>query len=224
MYFNPETIPLSPTWPHLYKSGNAVFIRKHGVEENTRAVAEALDLPLNCRKQDWIFLVEGHKVYSCPENVFLDSKLKEFGLEAVDPIVKPYSEEIAKDLNISPLETALSVLVNDSSGVLGIDLSLVQDDELEKWFLSVTDLISVLFNVQQLDLIKAHESLFLSDSKGTSLEEKLKQLKQIHKIILDESNRRSQLMTHSVLTGNSKPNIFILSGKAHKSVFLGDYS
>lgn len=222
--FDPQTVDFKAHSPRLYRSGNAVFVRKHSEPANIEVVESSLDLVLNGRTSDWLFLIEGLRFYSNPENRIIDEVISDEEILTFDPIEKPYTPKAAKSLNISHLDASLAVLVHDPGAIAGVDLSKLSDEEIEKWFDQVTKSAAMLFDVSQKDLISSYEELMSAQNqKSNDFDEKIKFLSELLGRLVDNANNLSIVKLQQILCTNRQKNVFVFSGMTHKTVFIGEH-
>lgn len=221
--FNPQAVDFKAHSPRLYRSGNGVFVRKHSEPANIEAVKSSLDIVLNGRNCDWLLLVEGLGFYSNPENRIIDEAINDKEILAFDPIEKPYTPEISKSLNVSPLDSSLAVLIHDPGAIAGIDLSELSNQEVEIWFDQITASIANLFGVSQKDLISSYEVLMSTQNqKSNGFDERIKSLSELLKRLVNSANDLSIVKLQQILQKNKQKNVFVFSGMAHKTVFVGE--
>ena len=95
----PVTVTLTSNNILAQRNPKAVFVRKHNLAENLTTVQNETRDITELTAKEWLFLIEGHRKYSCAENHFLDDFTGQLDITAEDPIINPFTSDIAEAAN-----------------------------------------------------------------------------------------------------------------------------
>lgn len=216
----PKVVSIPPNGPFDGRFPRGVFFRRHGVASNLVAVTAEMQKLLDVKPEQCLVLSEGLYTYKCPENIYLDNIVQADNVEAVDPIVKPYTAEIAHSVVLKPSCAALSVLISDIECIHGVDLDSLNDDELGKWFDFRIKQLAEAFNINFDEVKQAYNDLLKLQNK--SRQKFLKNINILSDILwqlIDESNRQSRINLSSILASYKQRKVLAVAGIAHEPVF-----
>lgn len=197
----------------------AIFLRKHNLKVNLEAVKEETANVAATRVQEWLFLVEGYKKYHSIENLFLDNLVEDLDIKTEDPIKPPFTSEISDAASVEKVLGALSVLVMDHLDFIAESQSIKELDNqtLEVLFNQNLNVVAKAFDVSPKSLRR--EFSRLSWCNETVLNQQLLALSKKRRQLIDESNSQSKVKLAEVLNTNRHPNLFIMSGIEHATIF-----
>ena len=197
---------------------DAVFVRKHNLEVNLEAVkAETESIP-KIKVQDWLLLVEGHKKYHAVENCYLDEYIETSGIKTEDPIIAPFTQEIADVASIERIVAALSILTMDYLDLMEEHgAEKLNENLIELMFDQSLNVVAKAFEVSPKRLKKEFLKLKWHDEEA--LAKQLLLLSERRKQLISESNSQSSRQLEEILNRNRHPNLFIMSGIEHATIF-----
>lgn len=197
-------------------SVNAVFVKKHNLQENLKVVQnQTKEQEINLNPEDWLFLLEGRRKYLAPENLYLDSFVDEFNISTCDPIVEPFTSRVASQALVENEIAALSVFVFEYLDYIKNNEE-VNEDRLKTFLDDMLNLVARNFNVSSKKL----QDLFLKMEWNTQkFWESVEELKIKREKLIDISNQLSRQNLVQTLGELRHPNVFIFGGIAHKPVF-----
>lgn len=213
----PETALMVPDglWVGRRKV-QSVFVRRHNLDENLRAVQdETANSRISVSPDKWILLLEGRSKYSARENLYLDALAKSLQIVSEDPVVPPFTSEIAKIVDIEKTLAALSVLVMEYLDFIDQN-ECVAEESLREFLDAMLQCVSRSFDISPKQLQNCFIRL-----KWDTLDfwQDVELFKNKRRILIDESNHESRKKLIQVLSINNQPNVFILSGISHKPAF-----
>ena len=212
------TIKTSGIWTGR-KNIRAVFVRKHNLEVNLEAVKEKTAGVETAKANDWLLLVEGHKKYHSVENLFLDNFVEELDIKTEDPIKPPFTSEISDAASVEKILGALSVLVMDYLDFITENQEIKELDSkvLEVIFSQNLEAVAKDFEVSPKRLRREFSKLRWRN-QGV-LNQQLLILAEKRKELIAESNSQSKIKLSEILNKNRHPNLFIMSGIEHATIF-----
>ncbi|MBI2995461.1 MAG: hypothetical protein HYY52_01960 [Candidatus Melainabacteria bacterium] len=200
------------------RCSKAIFITKHNLQINQDVVETETQQVTRPTAKNWLFLVEGHKKYSCAENVFLDSLIEHFEIRAEDPIEPPFTANVAESASIEKLLAALSILVMDYLDFMAdSDIEQMRDEQLEAFFDLNVNAVAKTFEVSPKRLRKEFDKLKWNNEH--LLGEQILNLSEKRRKLIDESNSLSKTKLVGILNENAQPNLFVMSGIEHATIF-----
>lgn len=203
----------------VYQS-KAVFLRKHDMVKNLSVVRNETSGITELTAKEWLFLVEGYRKYSCAENRFLDNFTEQLDITAEDPILNPFSAEIADAASVDKIIGALSFLVMDYLDFLEqYEIESLGDGALEAFFKKGLESIAKVFEVSPKLLKREFEKLKWGNEE--LLGKQLVSLTGKRRELITESNIQSATKLREILNRSKHPNLFIMSGIEHAPVFTG---
>lgn len=219
--FVPKIVSLPPNGLFNGRFPRGVFFNRHGVKPNLAAVTTEVKRLLDARPDQCLILPEGLRTYKCPENVYLDKIIQEEKLEAIDPIVKPYTTEIARSIKLKTSVAALSVLVSDVECIHGVDLNSTDDRRLEQWFNLRIKQLAEIFDINPGEIRREYNDLVKLQNKSRQrFLNKIKMLSDALQKLINESNVQSKTSLVSILNSYKQKNILAVAGIAHEPVFV----
>lgn len=214
----PTIASLPVTGLLLGRNPKTVFLKKHNLQVNLAVVEAETKQVTRPTAKDWLFLVEGFKAYSATENQFLDNFVDEFGIKTEDPIVKPFTFEIADAASMERTTAALSVLTMDYLDLITENpIGGQGDDALEKLFNQSVCAVAKAFGVTSRSV--RQEFSRLGWRNETVLNQQLLALSKKRDQLISESNSQSRVKLTEILDRNKEPNLFIMSGIEHATIF-----
>ena len=215
---SPQVIYLPSSGRLLNRRSKSVFLRKHGVDINLSVVESETKEITNLNFQDWLFLVEGYKRYHSLENLYLDDLTEDLGIATKDPIESPFTARIAHAASIEKLFAALSILVMDYVDFMADNqIEQMEDEQLEVFFDLNIHAIAKAFEVSPKRLRKEFDKLKWNNEH--LLSEQILNLSEKRRKLIDESNSLSKTKLVGILEENLQPNLFIMSGIEHATIF-----
>ena len=217
----PCTVEIPSSGIFAGRKTRGVFFAKHGAPENLGLVqVETKILQAEIPKNS-LLLSEGLNNYTKPENLYLDRFVAATGINAVDPIVCPYTVDVATSARISKIQAALSVLVDDIEFIYGLDTVSMSEDELQEWINRRINFLTESFDLKPNEITEELEQLkFLQTHEELKFHEKIKILSAIRRSLIDESNIQSRKVLETTLASNKQFRILVVSGAEHTPVFL----
>lgn len=216
---SPKIVEIKPNYVWQGRTRiSAVFVRKHNLQANQEVVEDKTKEITELTAKDWLLLVEGYKNYHTVENQFLDGFAENLDIRTEDPIIKPFTTEVAQAASVEQTIAALSILTMDYLDLIA-DHNVEQLDQqlLEMMFNQGLETVAKAFEVspkvlkREFNKLKWHNEEKLARQIIT-LSEKRKQL-------ISESNSQSKVKVGEVLTRNLHPHLFIMSGIEHATIF-----
>lgn len=218
----PCTIEIPNSGIFTSRKTRGVFFTKHGASQNLKVVQIETEILLANDPKNSLLLSEGLGSYARPENLYLDHFVAVTSVDAVDPIVCPYTKDIAFGAMISRRLAALSVLVDDIEFIYGLDTSNMDEDELQEWINMRINFLAESFDLKPNEIIEEFEQLrFLQTHDELGFHERIKILSTIRKSLISESNMQSRKVLETILANKRQFGILAVSGIEHKPVFLG---
>lgn len=222
----PNSCTIPSTGPFLDRCSRGVFIERHGVPDNLPVVMSEVEKVLDYNPKKCLILPEGLYSYVCPENLYIDRVVTEAGIEAEDPIVKPYTAEVAYIANETNRIAALAVLMSDVECVYGLEmleLNEMPDKDLEAWFELRVNALAISFDLRPHEIISDFDQLIhLKQLDELRFIERIRELSCVHHRLIDLSNEESKLKLLSILALRRQQKVLVISGIAHKPVFIGN--
>src|SRR3989338_5011132 len=214
----PLTVTLVSNGILAKRNPKAVFVKKHNLQVNKDVVEAETEQVAKPSAKDWLFLIEGHKKYHTVENLFLDNFVEELDIKTEDPIVSPFTSEVAQAASLEKITAALSVLTMDY-------LDLIADNDIEKFdaktleimFEQSLNVVAQSFRVSPKGLKK--EFLKLKWRNKEKLEQQVVALSVKRKQLINESNSQGKVKVEEILRRSVEPNLFIMSGIEHATIF-----
>lgn len=213
-------LPLQGIWSGREKVV-LIPVRKHNRFENLNTVAEALRS--NGALDDvtnWGVLLEGYagrlSRASYPiENGFLSGVAKEHAIEMFNPIIDPYSDSILREVNVSPEVAACSALFFDCLGGFKV---LQNQSDFAELIPKAACQVARKFGMSDFSVRETLSSLHWSEP--LLLEQELISLVNVRRSLIQSSNLKSRkYLQDGILNDCRKPNLFIICGAEHESVF-----
>lgn len=197
---------------------SAVFVRKHSFEENLSVIESEIQPFDRIDPKDCLFLVEGHKRYVSSENLFLDNFIDERKIKSEDPVVPPFSVDIAESISLNRVVGALSVLTMDYFDFLADKIKEFDEEDTIEIFNQSLDTVAALFEVSPSLLRREFEKISWTDESEIAKE--LIQLKKERDRLINKSNEISKENLLDMLEINKERFVFIMSGIEHEPVFV----
>ena len=165
-----------------------------------------------------MFLVEGYRRYHAVENQFLDNFVEGLGIKAEDPIEPPFTSDVAESVSIEKLFAALSILVMDYLDFIADkQVETMSDKQLEAFFDLSVNAVAKAFEVSPKGLRREFDKLKWNNEH--LLSKQILNLAEKRRKLIGESNSLSKTKLAGILEENLQPNLFIMSGIEHVSVF-----
>lgn len=200
------------------KNVGSVFVRKHNLQVNLDAVKAETKKVTDLTAKEWLFLVEGYKKYTCAENLFLDDFIDLLEIEAKDPIEPPFTVSVAQAASIEKLFAALSILTMDYLDFIeDKQIDQLEDEQLEAFFDLAVHTVAKAFEVSPKRLRKEFDRLKWNNER--LLSEQTLGLAEKRRKLIDESNTLSKIKLVRILRENLQPNLFVMSGIEHATIF-----
>ncbi len=213
----PKVVTVPTSGPFTGRNLKGVFLYKHNVIDNIISVAAEVEQAIDSNPKEYLMLPEGLHSYKCTENLYIDRMVDTLGFEAIDPIVKPFSAEVAYSANISNTQGALSVFVNYMDYVFGVDISKMDDEELQQWFDTKLKIVASAFDIRPEEIETGFEQLVRLDEKKKT--KKIRELSNLLNALIRESNQQSRIKLLGILSVKKQPKLLVISGIAHEPVF-----
>ena len=214
----PETTSIVSTglWINRKKI-QPVFVRRHNLDENLKAIQEVTaENEVSLSPKDWLLLLEGKNKYHARENLYLDAFTEEFKIQSEDPITPPFTGEIANIADIEKTLAALSVLVIEYLDFIDQNEN-VEEENLKRFLDETLHAIAKGFDISPKQL----QNQFINLKWDTSeFWQDVELFRTKREQLIGESNIQSRNNLGEHLRRSYHPNIFILSGIAHKPVFV----
>lgn len=199
------------------ESVQAVFLRRHNLEENQKAVkVQISENGIINNPRNWLLLIEGRKKYLTFENLYIDDLIDDFEIKSEDPIIQPFTEEIVNAVGIDKILAALSVFVMEYLDFIDQSKETVLEEDLKIFLDKISHAISKSFGISQKALQKSFLSLKWDDP---NFWEEVSLFQGQRQKLIDKSNSLSKLNLLEILSRYQAPGIFIMSGIAHKPIF-----
>lgn len=197
-----------------------VALRRHHIDGNKNTVETEVNLfSERVDPQDQLHLIEGTDS-DTPENDFLRSFASNNKVLVVDPIVNPFSLEIAEKALVQELAPPAVFVLDELSLISRVQLERLSDNELEELFELSLERVSRAFNLGVQELKSKFLKLNFDDQ--IKLSKEVQKLYKIRQALVDKSNEESMVLVHNVLNRNPKKHIFAMSGAEHTEVFLAE--
>ena len=141
-----------------------------------------------------------------------------FGVKTEDPIIAPFTAEIADVASVERLVAALPILIMDYLDLIEENgVERLNENHIESMFDQSLNAVAKVFGVSPKGLKKEFLKLKWHDEEALAkqfllLSEKRKQL-------ISESNSQSRRQLEGILNRNRHPNLFIMSGIEHATIF-----
>lgn len=214
--------------PHVLRISNprpgkrdsrAVFVRKHNLDVNVEAIkGESRDIT-QVEAPKWLFIVEGYRKYNALENLFLDDFIETLDIKAEDPIINPFTKEIAESASVDKTLASLSALVFDYVDLMSDNHGIAELDNsaLERLFNLRLDEVGKAFDVRTPVLKREFLKLKWHDEE--KLSRQLIALSEKRKVLIKEGNIKSEIKLNEVLESSEQLNLFIMTGIEHATIF-----
>lgn len=224
--FIPKTssIPAQGIWNGKdFISG--VFLKRHRRDENVQAIkSQVEENNVFLDPEKWLLLIEAHgnRFGSPQENTYVHEITDEYGLNVEDPIVNPFTPNIAISSSVDKVNAATSVMITDYLLPNIEDLSRIQDlsnsDEIIRFS---SEAVAESFNVSARSVRKQFSRLSFSNEERLKAE--IGTVLKTRQRLIDKSNELSREQLESVLLNNQEPNLLIMTGGAHEEVFQPNF-
>lgn len=220
----PKVVDILPKGAFTGREPKGIFVLKHGHAENVGVVKVEMRRVLDSSHKKCLVLPEGLKKYNTPENLYIDHFVEENEIVAIDPIVPPYSADIATEIKESKKLTALAVLIDDVEFIYGLDVSHMSEDESQRWLEIRLKVLAEHFDIKPNDIQDGLEQLeYLRINKEPEFKERIKLFSTIRHKLIAESNQQSRKLLETILGSNKQPRIFAFAGVEHESVFVDSF-
>ena len=218
----PNILQLPPKGIWLGRNVHGIFLKRHNAAENVEAARSVLaERFQNTNPGEQLFLVEGHGRYLTFENKLLRDIALARGVQVFDPIVNPFTSDIADGSSVDRVKSAVSVLVFDYlEQCFDGDKNANSGCKKEEIIRRAAESTAKDFGVPVKSVLKEFSTLSLSH--GALLQERLVDLFNARKKLINTSNLQSRQGLLEVLDKNDQPNVFIMAGGEHDEVFIPD--
>lgn len=199
------------------KVAKGIFLRRHDSPTNKELVhSELAELKVVSNPGEWFFLVEGNDSYATAENNHLREIESAYGLKVEDPIVLPFTAQIATESGIPSEEAALAVLFYEYLGLLEETIE-INEQNLQSFFSFKLPKVAEKFDIANEDL----ETLFREMDWGNiqTFWQRITALKKVRERLIERSNIKSRIRLAELLVTNVESNIFAIAGVEHIPVF-----
>lgn len=216
--FLPQIIYSFQSGPVACRGSKAIFVRKHDLEVNLDAVKLETGNISKSKIDMWLFVVEGYKKYNSRENKYLDNYVELSGVKAEDPVIAPFTAKIAELASVEKVAAALSILTMDYFDFLDeLRENKLSESQIQSLFYKSVNILAEAFDTNPESIMREFNKLKWHDSEALSKEIIL--LSKIRMKLIDESNSQSRKQLNEILNDNRQPNLFIMSGIEHATIF-----
>lgn len=220
----PKVVDIIPKGVFTGRELKGIFVLKHAHPENIGVVEVEMRRVLDSSHKKCLVLPEGLKKYNTPENLYIDRFVEENEIVAIDPIVFPYSADIASAIKESKKLAALVVLIDDVEFIYGLDITHISEDESQRWLEIRLKVLAEHFDIKPNDIQDGLEQLeYLRINKESEFKERIKSFSTIRHKLISESNQQSRKLLETILRSNKQPRIFTFAGIEHESVFIDSF-
>lgn len=224
---NEVYIPTTGIWTGR-QNVRLITVRRHNQIENLQAVKETVARDkFNRNPEEQLCLIENPhnknpRIHTPVENRFLEFYLINMNIIVIDPIVNPFTKEIADLISINRTFAATSVLIFDHlKPQIEDHTGHLSESDAEEIIRQGVEEVALEFGISSKSIRNTFSSLPWFNIH--LLTHEIDFLASLRQKLIKESNIQSRVKLTQILDQNHQPNVLIVAGGEHDPVFAPSF-